>query len=370
MRSLESLFFILYLVMSWMDFFSLISITFQGISVMKLPIGIFIALAGVLVLLGIGLFIGCNEDSSTPTQPPPSGNDLSVDNLSPVLTIGSASTLTISGGTPPYVFQTGIDTAVATATMSGSTIHVTGKASGYTYFIISDSVDSRLRVVVSVSGPIHFNIFPLAANENFSYTGFLVDTNTVETPRPGIPPGAYSASWTVLPGASSDNWIIQDSTTVGLNTSVHFFLIRKDTTTGDFDFLQTLGPFYRKFGVVFTDSTVWIHIAKPSVGIGGQWTAFDTTVSASVAGQTANVRLQILGSLSGAIITDSSAAHNVYASYFVRTWRKISISGFVVQDDATTARLWLVKNIGAVQVNIAGDTENFGHFRILRSKNF
>ncbi len=222
--------------------------------------------------------------------------------------------------------------------------------------------------------PITDDLFPLVAGHQFVYTGYLVDTNSVETPVPGTQ-GHYSASWTLAPNPSDPSgstWLILDSTTVFGLTSVHFFLIRKDTTTGDFAFLQTLGPFYRAIGVSSTDTAKWIQIAKPSAGAGVTWTAYDTSVTAVVPGiGSATVRLQIFGQIqSGVIVVDSSSAHNSYTTYLVRTWRKITANSFTIEDDATTAQIWLAKDIGPVQVDIAGDTENYGHFRVLAGKNF
>jgi len=225
--------------------------------------------------------------------------------------------------------------------------------------------------ITPVITPITEDLFPLIAGRRFAYTGFLVDTNTVETPVASSI-GHYQAVWNVNPGPAG-TWLIQDSTTVDSTTTTRFFQISKDTTTGDFSFRQTLGPFYRAIHATYTDTAVWIRIARPSMGIGVVWSAFDTTVSGNIPGAgTANVRLQIFGEIETKVsITDSSASHTVYPNaYRIRTWRKITAGGFVVQDDATTAKLWLVANIGPVQVNISGDTENYGHFRVLKDKNF
>jgi len=219
--------------------------------------------------------------------------------------------------------------------------------------------------------PITEDLFPLVAGRRFVYTGFLVDTNSVETPVASSI-GNYQAVWNVSPGPSG-TWLIQDSTTVLSVTTTRFFQISKDTSTGDFSFRQTLGPFYRAIHATYTDTAVWIRIARPSMGIAVIWNAFDTTVTGSIpGGGTANVRLQIFGEIEAKVsITDSSASHTVYpTAYRIRTWRKITAGGFVIQDDATTARLWLVANVGPVQVNISGDTENYGHFRVLEGKNF
>jgi hypothetical protein len=218
--------------------------------------------------------------------------------------------------------------------------------------------------------PVTDDLFPLVVGHRYEYTGFLVDTNSVESPINSTI-GAYVGIWTLLPGPAG-TWLIQDSTTVLGVTSLRYFQIKKATATGDISFRQTLGPFYRAIGATYTDTLAWIELAKPSVGVGATWTAFDTTVVGHVNGLTGDVHLQIFGKIEGQFsITDSSTAHNVYPhAYRIRTWRKISAGGFVIQDDATTARLWLVADIGPVQVNISGDTENYGLFRVLTGKNF
>src|SRR6266581_1162829 len=71
--------------------------------------------------------------------------------------------------------------------------------------------------------PITDDLFPLVTGHRFVYTGFLVYPNT-EDSAVTASIGAYTAIWTVLPGPS-DTWIILDSTTVGLTTTVRPFQI-------------------------------------------------------------------------------------------------------------------------------------------------
>jgi hypothetical protein len=230
----------------------------------------------------------------------------------------------------------------------------------------SDSTSTQITIT-----PITDNLFPLVSGHQYTYTGYLVDTNQVDVPKPGIPPGLYSTTWTVLPGPSG-TWLIKDSTRVAGTSTVRFLLIRKDTTTGDFDFRQTLGPFFRRFGVTYSDTAIWVKVARPSMGIGNVWSAFDTTVTGTIPGVgSAAVRIQIFGKIEGLVtVIDSSSGHVSHQCYKARTWRDISVSGVPVQSDATTAYLWLEKDLGPVQVNIAGDSENYGHFRVLKSRNF
>jgi hypothetical protein len=219
--------------------------------------------------------------------------------------------------------------------------------------------------------PITDDLFPLVAGHQYEYTGYLVDTNQVDVAKPGIPPGAYSTTWTLLPGPSG-TWLIKDSTRVAGSSSIHFLQIRKDASTGDFDFRQTLGPFLRRFNVAYTDTAIWVKVARPSMGVGYLWVAFDTTVTGNVPPiGTASVHLIIYGKIEGQVaIVDSSSGHVSHQCYKVRTWREVTVGGVTVQTDATTAFLWLEKDLGPVQVNIAGDPENYGHFRVLKSKNF
>lgn len=223
----------------------------------------------------------------------------------------------------------------------------------------------------TVITPITDDLFPLVTGRRFEYTGYLVYQNTVDS-AVASSIGAYAGVWTVLPGPPG-TWLVRDSTTVGATTTVRFFQIKKDTSTGDFSFRQTLGPFFRAINATYTDTAVWIALARPSMGVGTAWTAFDTTVTGNIPGVgSASIHLEIFGKIEGQFaVTDSSASHQVYPhTYRIRTWRRITAGAFVIQDDATTAKLWLAVDVGPVQVNISGDTENYGFFRVLKSRNF
>src|SRR5262249_52552020 len=113
--------------------------------------------------------------------------------------------------------------------------------------------------------PITDDLFPLSAGAHLYYTGYLLYPGAADSAvHPSV--GAYAASWTVLPGPSG-TWLIQDSTNVFSTVSVRYFQIKKDTSSGDFSFRQTLGPFYRAINATYTDTAVWIGIARPSQGV-------------------------------------------------------------------------------------------------------
>jgi hypothetical protein len=222
--------------------------------------------------------------------------------------------------------------------------------------------------------PITSDLFPLVPGRVFIYSGNAITTAGVNLPDPS---SVYRTVWLVgtagpLPGST----VLVDTTTLqhplaGVITSARALLVRKDTTTKDFEFLQTLGPFFRAFKITplgRTDTTRWVAVARPSAGVSGTWTALDSTYTDSLGSA---VRLQILGTIEGTEeITDSSASRTVWQTYRSRTYRRISVNGAVIVDNATTSRLWLAANVGPVQIHIAQDTENLGHFRTLKQKNF
>jgi hypothetical protein len=81
------------------------------------------------------------------------------------------------------------------------------------------------------------------------------------------------------------------------------------------------------------------------------------------------VRLEIKGAVEAQeALTDSSGASR--DTYKIRTFRRITLGTNVVADNVTTAIFWLVKDLGPVQLLISPDTENLGHFRVLKLKNF
>jgi len=218
--------------------------------------------------------------------------------------------------------------------------------------------------------PITDDLFPLVAGRSFVYTGYAISTGGSALPDS---PVVYSTTWLLAgPGPFPGSTIIVDSTTLrhplaGVIRVGKLLFIRKDTTTGDFDFLQTLGPFYRAFGISSTDTLRWFTVAKPSAGASGTWTAFDSTFS-SPAG---DVRLEIKGEMLGTVsVTDSSSSHQAWSTYKTRTYRNIYVSGNPVVTNSTTSQLWLAVDVGPVQVHIAQDTENLGHFRVMTSKSF
>ncbi len=309
--------------------------------------------------------VGCKDDEVTP----PAVFSLNVGEVT--VAVGANGSITLTGGTAPYSIKTGPDTSVATATLSGTTLSAHGVASGFTPLTVGDAAGAEATVNINVSGAITVDLFPIVGGRQFFYKGYAISTLGVALPDPS---SVYQTIWTIGPAFSLPNSrIIVDTTTLQYAPTVVIgvkrnLVIIKDPGTGEFIFAQTLGPFFRAFNIPRTDTVRFVSIARPALGIGGTWTAFDSTYTS---GTSALVRLQIFGEvLTGESITDSSTAHTKHNAIRFRTWRRITVGSSVAVDNATTSRLWLVKNIGPVIVHIAQDTENLGHFRVLKQKNF
>lgn len=334
----------------------------------------------VRLLCGVACFsmmalTSCKKDDTT-TGPGPSGFSVSSSSLSAAP--GGAASATLSGGTGPYSLTEEPDTTIAKASLSGSTISVTAVTSGYTSIVVKDAANASLRVGISVTGPITYTIFPLTAGNTYVYAGYAINTSSNGSTHIPDPNNIYRTQWKLFgpfpgPNPPAGSYMIQDSTRLHLGvvdtTVARNLFIIKNPATGSFTFLQTLGPFFRALGVLplgRTDTVRAVTIADPSLGIGGSWTAFDSSYTNATS---ATVRLQILGQLeAGETITDSAnVTHNALR---FRTYRNVFVGSSQVVSNATTSRLWLVKDVGPVQVHIAEDTENIGHFRVMKSKNF
>lgn len=319
----------------------------------------------VYVLLAV--FVGCKSDESTVTVPP--STQFTANPSSVSVAPSGSTTATLSGGTSPYTLQDGPDTTIATAMLSGSTLTITGVGSGYTSVTILDGASTRIRVGISITGPITYDLFPLTLGRQYTYAGYAISTGGVALPDPS---NVYRTSWTLIPYSPPlpTGFVgILDTTTLHItsDTTVVRVLGVSKFPNGDYYFLQTLGPFFRAFGINRPDTLRAIPIAAPRVGIGGTWTGYDSTYTSPQGA----VRLEIIGLLeSGESITDSSASHTEHDVLRFRTYRRISLGGSVIVDNATTSRLWLQRDIGPIQVLIAQDTENLGQFRVLKSKNF
>ena len=335
-----------------------------------------------LIALAALSVIGCKDETTNPPTTTPPGT-LTATPSSVTTNAGTIATVTIRGGVKPYSIMTQPDTTFATASLSDSTLTITAKSNGSTSVRVKDNDTSKVTINIAVTGAITLDLFPVVVGHKYTYTGYATAAGSgAQIPDPT---GSYKTVWTIAatgvpsPIGGAAGVALVDSTTGPFGpggfvvTVARTLLIRKDATTGDLEFLQTIGPFKRAFGIPIpgtaaSDTLIWAAVARPSTGLSGQWLAFDQTFTGTGSTQ---VRLEIKGTIDSVVtVRDSSAAHTTYTAYRSRTWRKITVGGTVVQDDATTSRLWLAPFVGPVQVRIVEDTENLGHFRVIKAKNF
>jgi len=312
---------------------------------------------------------GCTEDT---TSPPPEPVDFTVSATAVIIPPGASIDVMLSGGTAPYGITDSSDTVFAMATIIGDTLRIHGMDGGYTTVRVADDAATGATIQITVTGPITVDLFPIVAGRKFTFDGYAIATTGARLPDPS---GVYNTDWTIgPPGPLPGSTVIVDSTTLqhpsaGVITVGRNLLIVKNGATGEFFFAQTLGPFFRAFNIERTDTVRVVSIAKPELGIGGTWVALDSTYVDSAG--TSNIRLEINGLVEGGeTVTDSSASHDKWETIRFRTSRRISVNGAVIVDNVTTSRIWLHHGIGPIQVHIAQDTENLGHLRTYKAKNF
>lgn len=321
--------------------------------------------SALIIICALPFMTGCSDDTTAPAA------GFAVSSATATIGLGGNVVITISGGTTPYSIASGSDATVATAVVAGANLTVTGVAGGYTTVTIQDAANATIRVDIVVTGAISSDLFPLVMGHNFTYKGYAIATTGVPL---SDPTGRYQTVWTIGPaGPLPGSTIIVDSTrfihpTLGEILVARNLIIVKNPGTGEFFFVQTLGPFFRAFNIPRNDTVRVVSIAKPEVGIGNTWTSFDSTYTD---GTGASIRLEIIGMVEGGeVVTDSSASRTQHETIRFRTYRRISVNSAVIVDNATTSRLWLQKDVGPVQVLIAQDTENLGHFRVMSARNF
>ncbi|MBU2444381.1 MAG: hypothetical protein KJ666_02245 [Bacteroidetes bacterium] len=232
-------------------------------------------------------------------------------------------------------------------------------------------------------------IFPLVANRQIEYNGWLTQNDT-ETKIAPSEAGFYSKwfihgtvpvnaifpnpPFTNLSGFAS---LIRDTTKIpGVGVASKFtpFLIRYDSANASYDFLTNIGFFYRTFKVYTTgttnikvDSLRWIKLADTKSGLNKEFTAFDETFTGVVGTASVQVRLQVLGNFEAKeTITVGTTS---YETYRLVAKRKVFI-GTTLAAEGLTAKLWLVNNVGPIQILLIGDAESHGKFQKMTAKNF
>ncbi len=176
----------------------------------------------------------------------PGGLTANPDNLD--LTVGQQKTSTITGGTTPYSILTSPNPGVASASISGSVLTVTGVGNGNTYVLVKDNsgpyktawINISVHQIFTSPGSLSFT----STVGNFSATG-IFDNASDSMPTNSQGAGGYFSSNVLGPFAalqvvgyfknSSTNWDI----------AVVMYMDSANVSTGTFSFLTGEGPIKR-----------------------------------------------------------------------------------------------------------------------------
>ncbi|MBA4386189.1 MAG: hypothetical protein C0410_15755, partial [Anaerolinea sp.] len=124
------------------------------------------------IFLTLLFLAGCKKDE-TPTGG--GGGGLTATPSSMSVQAGQQATARISGGTRPYSIQTQPNTSIATATMSGDTLKVTGVAAGSASVLVRDSSGAN---TVSVSITVTSGGLDLTGTWIGAFTTSIITTPT------------------------------------------------------------------------------------------------------------------------------------------------------------------------------------------------
>lgn len=235
------------------------------------------------------------------------------------------------------------------------------------------------------------DIFPLVPGRQIEYNGYLTQNDT-ETKIANSDSGYYT-KWSLFgttklstvfgplvpAGTTPDSgFLVKDTTKIprfGVASKFTPIFVSYDPTTAKYLFFTNLGYFYRAFQIkasgqttIRSDSLRWITLADPRVKLNNEFTSFGPeSFSGTVSGSPATVVLTIKGKWEGKeTITVGSTAYETFRLVVTRT---VTL-GTTTIAGGPTAKLWVAKGIGPVQMHLYGDAETHGNFRKMTAKNF
>jgi hypothetical protein len=225
--------------------------------------------------------------------------------------------------------------------------------------------------------PITEDLFPLVVGRQLVFSGHLTDRNGTQIPGTST---VYEARMTVtalnapLPAPIGTSHVISDSQRVPTGVATpptmwfvsNFYVQRTPATgTGNFRFLTNIANFYRTFGLQRADSLRWILLVRQDLGVGVEWTAFDSTWTAA----TGPVRLQVVGKVDGR--ESLTLGGQTFNAYKITATRKVYLGGATTPSvQAPTAELWMQPNVGIVKFIFYADGQSGGFYREYKSRNF
>jgi hypothetical protein len=223
--------------------------------------------------------------------------------------------------------------------------------------------------------PITEDLFPLILGRQLVFSGYLTDRNDVQIAGTS---SVYEARMTVAalnaPTPFGTAHVLSDSQRVPTGIAnppttwvVSSFYIQRSpaTGTGNFYFLTNIANFYRTFGLSRPDSLRWVLLVRQDMGVGVEWTAFDS----SWAAPTGQVRLQVVGKVEGR--ESLTMGGQTFNPYKITAVRKVYLGGASTPSvQAPTATVWLQPNIGIVKFIFNADGTSGGFYREYKSRNF
>ena len=233
---------------------------------------------------------------------------------------------------------------------------------------------------VEISG-VPENLFPLVVGQRLSYSGYLTASSTgtkIESSEPG-----YTARLTIGPvtsinsvypnppvNVSGTGIIVADSTDVpgggiGTITMTHFF--DRDPSTARIRMLMNLGYFYRIFAINRSDSLQYILLMDPRQGLRNSYTCFTESYVGTIAGSSAIIGMTYTGQWVGTETIQTAVGS--FSTWLLEVRQTVTIgstpvAAFIVM------RIWFAQGIGPVKMELSGNAEQYGHVRVLASKNF
>lgn len=251
-------------------------------------------------------------------------------------------------------------------------------------------------VFVTDSEPVPANIFPLVATHQFTYSGYLLDSNGAKI---SASESVFSSTWTIqnevriadyFPASAiskvgrANAVLIEDNTTAAgyiANPQTIPVFVYYDSSSGDYYYMTNFGYVFRTDSILDAqnsfkpreDSLRFIKLASPKVGTTVKIVAFKEDFVSYLYGRTTPLNITVT------IFTNFEKKENValnlngkdttLTTYYLVVSTQVS-AGALVQPETINAKFWLAEGIGPVQIYLAGDKETFGSFRKLKSKNF
>jgi hypothetical protein len=224
------------------------------------------------------------------------------------LGVGTTNTFTISGGVPPYISSPS-NTGVATTTVTGTTLNITGVATGVAQVLALDSTGTQVVISVTVGSTTATPLFTTAGATVGLAVGAVESTYSVGG---GTPPYAVGSSNINVASASlTGSNLYLKGLSAGSST-----IILLDSTGAKIEISATVSSNTTPAGTFFTTAPSSITLAAGQIrsfAISGGLSPYATSssnaavVNANVSGATLTVTGSVTGNAT-VVVFDSTGA--------------------------------------------------------------